>query len=470
MQLFENISHKSTEKDIEQKIIVPLLKAWGYQESDWQRQVPLGTKRADCIIYSVRLGHDKIPYCVIEIKAPRHRIDTQIWQLYDYLRRSQALFGLLTNGFAFRLVYYNQQVMIPLAQYDQQQFQENYQLISKVLSHRTSIQVGAYRQKVTAYFHRQVVLKLQQVFPHLATHPMMTTTATEAPAPLGCIITVFNNKGGVGKTTTTLNLAAALNHLGKRILLIDIDPQANLTTGLGINPLLDVEKQGKKDITHLLTEVTLPVDDVIYAKHWHKVGLEIVPSHIRLSDMEATLMSIVDVDRVLQKKLQRIRSNYDYILIDPPPSFGKVNNIALMASDYVLIPTQLAPYPIRALEYVMNRILSVQQSREGKLSVLGVAVSMYNRAATKQVDEMLGEISKILDAHPLGSTVQLFPQSTWIPQRNMVANVAGKGYPLIEAEYDDMLSPGEKEAALDAFTCYLELARYVITQTSGVIN
>jgi cellulose biosynthesis protein BcsQ len=141
-----------------------------------------------------------------------------------------------------------------------------------------------------------------------------------------------------------------------------------------------------------------------------------------------------------------------------------------MASDYVLIPTQLAPYPIRALEYVMNRILSVQQSREGKLSVLGVAVSMYNRTATKQVDEMLGEISKILDAHPLGSTVQLFPQSTWIPQRNMVANVAGKGYPLIEAEYDDMLSPGEKEAALDAFTCYLELARYVITQTSGVIN
>jgi hypothetical protein len=73
MQLFENISRKSTEKDIEQKIIVPLLKAWGYQESDWQRQVPLGTKRADCIIYSVHFSHDKTPYCVIEIKAPRHR-------------------------------------------------------------------------------------------------------------------------------------------------------------------------------------------------------------------------------------------------------------------------------------------------------------------------------------------------------------------------------------------------------------
>ncbi len=469
MPFFQHISPRSTEQDIEQQIVIPLLKSWGYRESDWQRQVPLDKKRADCIIYSVNFGDQKTPYCVIEIKAPRQRLHTHIWQLHDYLRRSQALFGLLTNGFEFHLFYYNQQVVIPLAQYHQQEWQTHAQTVGKILGQAASLQVGAYRQKITAYFHDQMMLKLQPVFPHLATHRTMVTT-TPSPTRTACVITVFNNKGGVGKTTTTLNLAAALHHLGKRVLLIDIDPQANLTTGLGVDPLLDVERQGKKDITHVLTEATLPVADAIYGKSWRKVSLDLVPAHIRLSDMEATLMNIVDVDRVLQKKLQKVRSRYDYILIDPPPSFGKVNSIALMASDYVLIPTQLAPYPIRALEYVMNRILSVRQSRDGQLSILGLAVSMYNRTATKQVDEMLGEINKILGTHPLGAAVQVFPQPTWIPQRNMVANVAGKGYPLAEAEYDDTLSPSEKEAALDAFTCYVELAKHVVKETSSVVN
>ncbi len=154
------------------------------------------------------------------------------------------------------------------------------------------------------------------------------------------IITVFNNKGGVGKTTTTINLGAALNQLGKRVLLIDIDPQANLTVGLNIDPLADLELSGKKDITHLLTEPKTTLEQTVIHKEWNNVELDIVPSHIRLSDMEATLIVTIDVDRVLARKLKNYRDQYDYILIDPPPSFGKVNNISLMASSAILIPTQ----------------------------------------------------------------------------------------------------------------------------------
>ncbi|WP_247215216.1 AAA family ATPase [Synechococcus sp. C9] len=469
MELFKNISRRSTEKDIEQKLIIPLLKSWGYQESDWQREVWLGRKRADFILCLPNQTPFQIPYLVIEVKAPRCQLNNQVWQLHDYLRHSQALFGLLTNGLEFQLFYQNHQEIISLCRYNQQEFADNLQRLRIVLGRPTSIQVSQYLQKTRIAFHQQVMMNLYKFFPASALTPPnpMTANAPSPTAPTSAIITtVFNNKGGVGKTTTTINMAAALSHLGKRVLLIDIDPQANLTTGLGIDPLLDVEQQDKKDITHLLTENSVNVADTIISKRWNKIVLDIVPSHIRLSDMEATLIQIIDVDRVLAKKLSKIRANYDYIFIDPPPSFGKVNTISLMASDNVLIPTQLAPYPIRALEYVMNRIMAIRAARDGQLNVLGLAVSMYNRSATKQAYEMLQEMNRILNHHPLGAMVPVFPENTWIPQRNIVANTPGKGYPLAWAEYDSNLSTSEKEAALDAFNAYLELAKYVIQLTT----
>jgi cellulose biosynthesis protein BcsQ len=123
--------------------------------------------------------------------------------------------------------------------------------------------------------------------------------------------------------------------------LIDIDAQANLSTGLGINPLDDVELAGKKDITHLLVEPKTKLEDVIYSKRWGDIQLDVVPSHIRLSRMESRLIQMVDSDRVLAKKLKQ--HDYDYIFIDPPPSFGKVNGISLMASSGILIQLNFHP-------------------------------------------------------------------------------------------------------------------------------
>ncbi|MEN9232953.1 MAG: AAA family ATPase [Gloeomargarita sp. DG02_1_bins_92] len=465
MNLFRHISLHSTEKQVAENLIIPLLKRWGYTESDWQKEVELGRKRADLIIGLTPENPYKMPYLVIEIKAPRCRLSQRTGQLQRYLRASQALFGLLTNGLEFYLFYQNQQEIIQLGHYNQKQFQDNFQRISCLLQRATNRKISVYLQKMQSYFHKQVIINLSQLFPNRTLETMLSDTPpVTAPAPAR-IITVFNNKGGVGKTTTTINMAAALNCLGKRVLLIDIDPQANLTTGLGIDPL-EVEKNQSKDITHVLVDNNVSINDVIISKRWDKIVLDIVPAHIRLSDMEPTLVQIVDIDRVLAKKLGKIRSNYDYIFIDPPPSFGKVNNISLMASNSVLIPTQLAPYPIRALEYVMNRVMAIREARDGELSILGLAVSMYDRAAHKQAYEMLQEINRVLNQHPLGAMVPVFPESTWIPRRNIVANIPGKGYPLAWAEQDHNLSSTEKEAALDAFNAYLELAKHIMTLTS----
>ena len=281
------------------------------------------------------------------------------------------------------------------------------------------------------------------------------------------IITVFNNKGGVGKTTTTINLAAALNKLGKRVLLIDVDAQANLTMGLGIDPLFDVEQKGKKDIVDLLTTTKVSLPDTIIRKQWKDIELEVVPSHIRLSNMEATLIQTVDVDRVLARKLKNYKQDYDFILIDPPPSFSKVNTISLMAASGILIPTQLSSYPVRALEYVIDRAYSVGAYKDEPLPILGIAVSMYDRRAGSLRQEMTNKIKEILHKVPGGEDIQLFPEETWIPQLKVVSLNPDKGYPLCCAEFDNDLTNAEKESAQVAFDCYMKLAQHLIKNTQN---
>jgi cellulose biosynthesis protein BcsQ len=275
------------------------------------------------------------------------------------------------------------------------------------------------------------------------------------------IITVFNNKGGVGKTTLTINLAAMLTKLGKRVLLIDIDAQANLSTGLGIDPLNDVEMAGKKDITHLLLEPRTKLNDVIYRKRWGDIQLDIVPSHIRLSKMESELIQTVDSDRLLVKKLRN--HGYDFVFIDPPPSFGKVNSISLMASSGILIPTQLSPYPIRALEYVVGRVEEVEDYKDEPLPILGVAVSMYDQRSSSFNISMEQSLREILAKNSNGRKIELFPESTWIPRLNILSKCPENGYPIQQAEFDDQLSSQERESAQAAISKLERLANHLMS-------
>lgn len=482
LNFLKTITSTSSEADVEHKVITPMLRLLGYQDSDWRAQFGAGKSKIDFLIHPKELAWIMPPYLVIEVKAPSKSIGSNCWQIYEYMRRTRAILGLLTNGYRFRLLYRYENQIATIAEYSQSDLASNFKLFYGLLCKKTCLKFGnaisqsqqrlnlKFLALISDEFHSEDGLNLLKKHQSSSNNSVVQVTSKVEvnQRKNGMIITVFNNKGGVGKTTMTVNLAATLNLLGKRVLLIDIDPQANLTTGLGIDPLKDVEEEGRKDITDLLENPRVTLEQVMMKRRWDNVQLDVVPSHIRLGDMEPTLMTRPDIDRVLKKKLKNYVTEYDYILIDPPPSFGKVNSIALMASSGVLIPTQLSPYPIRALEYVVDRAIGIDQSRDDEpLAILGITVSMYNRAAMKVARNMTDEVFKVLAKKPESKNVTLFPENTWIPNLSVVSLITGKGYPISSAEHDDELEQREKEAAQDAFNCYVNLAKHFIKVTGG---
>ena len=481
--ILNSITAASSESDVEQKVVIPLLSLLGYSERDWHPQFVIGNSRLDFLVCPKDAAISYLPYLAIEVKSPSKKIAQSGWQISKYMRKSGAVLGLLTNGYFFRIFYNYKGKITTILEYEQLALIENHILFHKLLCKTTSISF------YQALYHSEQQMRLKfakaisntfgienmlGLFKRNKASPQETKESLVSDATVeqsllselkeerkSMIITVFNNKGGVGKTTMTINLAAALNELGKRVLLIDIDGQANLTTGLGIDPLIDVEDTGKKDITHLLTEPRTKLEETIIKKRWGQIELDLVPSHIRLSRMENTLNTTIDIDRVLESKLRN--HNYDFVFIDPPPSFGRVNGISLMASSAILIPTQLSAYPIRALEYVLDRIDEVQLLKP--LPILGIAVSMYDQRSSMFNLSMTERLFDVLKRKGWSNKVELFPESTWIPRLNILSVSQDKGYPLYQAEFDDELTYQDKEAAQKALERYTELAEYLIKIT-----
>jgi cellulose biosynthesis protein BcsQ len=466
------INLKSSESDIEKKIVIPLLYLLGYNAQDWQSQYGIEGLKIDFLIHPKKtFSFNHPPYLVIEVKSPEQKINHCQWQINRYLRKSQAVFGLLTNGYQFKIFYNFKDTIIPLIEYNQNTIKINFKDFYKLLSKKTCLAFTntLYKNHLKVYYQLTTYLAKE------IDHPQITNIITsnnihfkenqsvkpnQKKVSKGMIITVFNNKGGVGKTTLTMNLAAALSYLGKKVLLIDIDAQANLTTGLGIDPLKDVELDNRKDITHLLLERKTTLEDTIYKKRWKNIELHLIPSHIRLSNLENELIQLMDSDRVLLKKLKN--HDYDFIFIDPPPSFGKVNRISLMASDGILIPTQLAPYPVRALEYVLQQLNQVNDIKDYPITILGIAVSMYDQRSSNFNWEMVEEIKRIIAKNPEAKNTKLFSENTWIPQLNIVAKTPEKGYPLYGVEFTSDYSNQEKQYAQRALECYENLAKELI--------
>ena len=187
---------------------------------------------------------------------------------------------------------------------------------------------------------------------------------------MGKIIAFANQKGGVGKTTSAVNIAASVGILGKSVLLIDLDPQGNTTSGVGIN---------KKNLKS--TSYELLIDEIDAAQAIVETefkNLSVIPSNISLAGAEFDLYQLDNREYRLKKQLEAVKDNYDYIFIDCPPSLGMITVNALAAADAVIIPIQCEYYALEGLSQLMITIRKIKQLYNPELEICGILITMFN--------------------------------------------------------------------------------------------
>ena len=208
---------------------------------------------------------------------------------------------------------------------------------------------------------------------------------------MGKIIAIANQKGGVGKTTTSVNLAASLGVLEKKVLLIDADPQANASSGLGI----DVENVEYG--TYQVLEHTISAKDAVVETTSPNVS--IIPAHIDLVAIEIELVDKPEREYMLRKSLSKIKNDYDYILIDCAPSLGLITLNSLVAADSVMIPIQCEYFALEGLGKLLNTIKSVQKIHNSELDIEGLLLTMFDsrlRLSNQVVDEVRKHFSTMV--------------------------------------------------------------------------
>lgn len=255
------------------------------------------------------------------------------------------------------------------------------------------------------------------------------------------VISIFNQKGGVGKTTTAINLATGLGQLDKNVLLIDLDPQGNASSGLGVNPTdegLTIYQAmiGEKDVNKTISQSS-------------SEKVSIIPSDSNLSGLEVELVSIPNRNSVLRDTIEKIEGPFDYILIDCPPSLGLLSLNALTASDSVIIPIQCEYYALEGVSQVLETMNLVKKHLNPKLSIEGIVLTMFD-GRNKLSIEVVEEVKQFFKDRVF---------STLVPRNIRLAEAPSYGVSAIE--YDPK-AKGSK--------AYVKLAEELIEQTGGSVH
>lgn len=247
------------------------------------------------------------------------------------------------------------------------------------------------------------------------------------------VIAIANQKGGVGKTTTAVNLAACLAALNRKVLLVDSDPQGNATSGLGFD---------KRDIKQCIYDTLIndvSMQDVI--KHTAYKNLDVVPATIQLAGAEIELVSLMNREGRMKNGFERVKHNYDYVIIDCPPSLGLLTINALTAASSVIIPIQCEFYALEGVTMLMNTIQLVQRNLNPALKLEGVLMTMYD-SRTNLSNEVVEEVQKYFKTKMY---------QTIIPRNVRLSEAPSHGQPVID--YDSK-SKGAQ--------VYMELAQEVV--------
>jgi chromosome partitioning protein len=253
------------------------------------------------------------------------------------------------------------------------------------------------------------------------------------------IIAILNQKGGCGKTTTAVNLAAALAQFGKRILVVDMDPQGNATTGFGVQ---------KNEVTNTIYSVLTgesTIEDAVI--NTDIPGLEVIPSNIALSGAEIELSKEVGYHTILEFAIENISEDYDYIFIDVPPSLGILTINCLVAADSVIIPIQAEFYALEGMADLLEAIQLVETRLKSPSPIKGILLTLYD-SRTRLGRDVYSNVKEYF-----GSTEYIF--KTTIPRNVTLAEAPSHGKPCII--YDTESSGSQ---------AYIELAKEIIQRDS----
>jgi hypothetical protein len=332
-----------------------------YTPDSWHQEVVFGNIRLDFIVFAAQILPFVIsansPFSlVIEAKHPNQNLNKHTFKFGNYLRSLRICHGVLTNGKELRIYRL-----------------EGDQIILKFAC--PAIEINAKFETIKSLIGKD---SLSSIKP--SELPFLSTSTKTKQAMK--IIAVYHNKGGVGKTTTIVNLAAALAKKGKRILIVDLDSQANTTYAVGLAKFLNEEEdtlKGKNVRQLIESQSKYLIKDMVRKTSFTQFTIDAIPAHIELMEVESELLGVVAARKRLYFKLQAVKDEYDVVLIDTPPSLGLYAKIALLTAQYLIIPSDLKPFANQGLNNVKKFIDEINEDKAAlelnPLAVLGILPS-----------------------------------------------------------------------------------------------